>query len=372
MADPQFSPIYGDALPETSLRKVDEAVVNWLSHLTFRSQRPKVITVWQARQFAATQEIDPDVPNKSAFPLPVVTVAMTSITPAIDRRVVGNIYRLGPETGVDVTSLGLAVGDALTASWEGFLGYHKIVPGSVTITDGTQTMSDDALGGFTGDTTARSEINYETGRFLIEFPANSADGATVSATFKAYDSKIFVGNTREEVYVLPYPIAFDLSYQVDIWTKTQQDMQMIRSSLLSRFGYTDEAFICVDFGPYGEKAIPLVLSRIDDTTDLEPGERHRELRNTVSFTAKAWLFQIPIRTKVIRSANVALIDASSDPVNLSDGSPFMDWYCDIDHYTFSGSPPVITSVQESPDFTPPDRAIAFYGWVDGVLTQTGP
>lgn len=373
MADPQFSPASGDALPETSLRKVDEAVVGWLQHITFRSQNPKVITVWQSRQFASTAEIDPATGQKSAYPLPVLTVAMSSITPALDRRVVANIYNLGLPTSRFVPQQGVATGTGAVASYEGRLGAQNIVKGSVTFTDGTQTISDNGAGGFTGDTTTRSTINYDTGYYLIEFAASVALNAKVQVSYSFSSAKMYTGNGNNEVYVLPFPLPFDLSYQVDIYTKTQQDMQLIRSSLMSRFSYGDEAFICADFGHYGEKAIPLQLSRIDDTTDLEPGEGDKELRNTVTLTAKAWLFQVPIAKKTIQSVNVALIDGSP-PLddNIEDGSAFLDWYCDIDHYSFSGNPPTLDSVVESPDFTPPNRALAFFSWVDGELTNTGP
>lgn len=374
MPDPQRSPSAGDAVPETSLRKVDEAVVEWLQYLTFRSQHPKVITVWQSRQFASTAEINPVTGQKSAYPLPVVTVAMSSIAPALDRRIVANIYNLGLPTSRSVPQQGVATGTGAISSYEGRLGALNIVPGTVTFTDGSQSMSDDGEGDFTGDTTTRSEINYDTGRYLIEFTATPALDAAVRASYSFSSAKMYTGNQNNEVYVLPFPIPYDLSYQVDIWTKTQQDMQMLRGSLLSRFSYADETFISANFGHYGQKLIPLQLSRVDDSTNLEPEEGDKELRNTVTFTAKAWIFQVPVRTKVIQSVNVALLDGSS-PLsdNLVDGSAFLDWYCNTDHYTFSGSePPTLSSVQESPDFIPPDRALAFFSWVDGELTNTGP
>ena len=374
MADPQYSPTSADALPETSLRKVDEAVVSWLQHITFRAQKPKVITVWQQRQFATTAEIDPATGIKSAFPLPVLTVAMTSIAPDLHRRVVADIYRLGLPTAVPVAGQTVATGIGSLSSYEGYLGIQDIVPGTVSFSDGAQSMSDNGLGSFNGATTTRSRINYDTGYYLIEFTANVALDAALRASYSFKSSSMYTGNTRDEVYVLPFPLPFDLSYQVDIYAKTQQDMQMLRGSLLSRFSYTDETFICADFGHYGEKAIPLQLSRIDDTTELEPGEGDKELRNTVSITAKAWIFQVPVTKKVIKSVNVAMLDASSPQAdNLVDSSAFLDWYGDIAHYSFSGSnPPTLTSVTESSDFTPPDRAIAFFSWVGGELTNTGP
>jgi len=382
--DPQIPTTYEDVVPETCLRIVDEAVVSWLSHLKLRNQTPKVVTVWQSRQFAQQHEVhkDKDKPVKQAWPLPVVSVAMSGITPALDRRVVGQISHLGAASEVTVSAQVLATGDGLLSTFTGKLGWWPIVPGSLTITDGTQEVTDDGNGALVGDIDASGVniIDYSTGRYFVSFAAAVADQAQVTATFRVWDSRMYAKDDRSEVYVLPFPIPYDLTYQVDIWTKTQQDMQWLRSSLLSRFPYADETFLRATFGGYGDKVIPLRLDRVDDTTDLEPDEGHRQLRNTVTFTAKAWIFQVPIQIKTIQSINVAILDASSDEEkwngvcsNCQDGSAFMDWYGDDSHYTFSGTvPAVLQSVQESPDFTPPDRAIALFGWVDGTLTQTGP
>jgi hypothetical protein len=362
---------------------VDEAVVNWLSHLTFRNQNPKVVTVWQNRQFAQQHEVsNEDTPVKQSWPLPVISVAMSGITPAIDRRVVGQISHLGGEEEKTVSSQVLATGDGSTSSYEGKLGWFPISKGSLVITDGIQEVTDDGSGILTGDVDASGTniIDYDNGRYFVSFAAAVVDQTQITASFRAWDSRMYAKDDRSEVYVLPFPIPFDLTYQVDIWTKTQMDMQWIRTSLLSRFGYADETYLRASFGGYGDKIIPITLSRIDDTTDLEPDEKNRDLRNTVTFTAKAWIFGVPVRTKTIQSINVAFLDASSSEEkwngvcsNCQDGSAFMDWYGDNDHYTFSGNvPSVLLAVSESPDFSPPDRAIAFFGWEDGTLTQTGP
>jgi hypothetical protein len=361
---------------------VDETIVNWLSHLRFREQTPKVVTVWASRQFAQQHEVVEGQPTQQAWPLPVISVAMTGITPALDRRVVGQISHLGEDTEQTVTAQVLATGDGALSSFTGKLGWLPISRGSLTITDGTQTATDDGNGILIGDVDASATniIDYDSGRYFVSFAAATADQAQVTASFRAWDSRMYVGNDRSAVYVLPFPIPFDLTYQIDIWTKTQQDMQWLRTSLLSRFGYADETFLNATFGGYGEKLIPVSLTRIDDTTDLEPDEQHRELRNTVTLTAKAWIFQVPLQVKTVKGINVAFIDAGSDTNKFSgvcpnclDGSAFMDWYGDNDHYTFSGSvPAVLQAVSESPIFSPPDRAIAFMGWVDGTLTQTGP
>jgi hypothetical protein len=183
---------------------------------------------------------------------------------------------------------------------------------------------------------------------------------------------MFANQEGSELYILPFPLPYDITYQVDIWTKTQQDMQLLRTALLCRFPFTDETFLDLEVPGYGTQLLRLNLTRIDDTTDLEPGEADRELRNTVSITAHAWIYRIALKKKTIQSMNVVFIDAGSDVVNLYDESPFLDWYCDISHYTFSGNPPVLASVLESPTLAPPDRVLAWMSWVDGNLAGVGP
>ena len=375
LTPPQDSAYHEDTTPETCLRIVDQTVTDWLKTLRFRSQNPTVVTVWQSRQFAQQHEINHDKPVKQAFPLPIVTVAMSSIAPDLSRRIVGDVYRAGYDRVATVYSEAVDTGDAATSQYTGFLGYADIVPGSVTLTAGALVVTDDGDGTLVGDTdgSPANVIDYDTGHYTVTFSGLVGNGTPITAAYQATSNRMFANSERTEVYVLPFPLPFNLTYQIDIYTKTQQDMQMLRTDLLSRFVYTDETYLKATFGGYGEKLIPIRLSRIDDTTTLEPSEKDKELRNTITLTAQAWIFRCPVAKKVIRSANIAFIDAGTDPANLLDGSAFMDWYCDLEHYTFSDTvPAVLQAVDESPDFTPPNRAIAFYAWVDGTLTEVGP
>jgi hypothetical protein len=204
----------------------------------------------------------------------------------------------------------------------------------------------------------------------LGFAGTSPAHGTICGT-SSENLKIWHGNDQNEVFTLPFPLPYDLTYQVDFYTKTQQDMQWLRGAFLSRFSYTDETFLTNEFPGYGTKLIPIQLSRIDDLTDLEPDERRREIRNTATFTAKAWIFRVPLLKKTIRTINVAMIDAGSDPENLYDCSDFLEWYCDIDHYTFDDDG-VLQSVTESPTLSPPDRVLAWMSWVDGTLQNSGP
>lgn len=384
---PQNTEYYGDVAPETCLRIYDQMMVDWLSSLRFRDQTPKVVTVWASRQFSQQHEIHNDKPVKQAFPFPVISLISTGIVPALDRRSVQMIQRLGI-TEIAITGETLATGDGTSFGFVGNTNYAGVSPGSVTITAtrtvtpgpvppatyATMTVTDDGDGNLIGDVAASppSVINYTTGRYQVNFAYPVTNNTSIVGAYTSSDSRIYTSNERTANYVLPFPLPFDITYQMDIWTKTQQDMQLLRTALLSRFSFVDETFLECTIPGYGEKLIPVRLGNLSDTTDVEPDEKNRELRNTITMTVKGWIFRCPLTVKNIRRLNVALLDAGSDPVNLQDGSAFMDWYCDIDHYSFDGNY-YLDSVQESSRFAPPARALAWMGFDEhGVLAKTGP
>jgi hypothetical protein len=286
---------------------------------------------------------------------------MTGITPAIDRRVVANLSRLGHAEAIIPGDL-LGVGVGAVSAYEGYIDLKPIVPGTVVITAGSQVLTDNGAGTLIGSVgTLLNSIDYATGRYSLSFASNVPTGTDIRAAYHAMDSKIYANSERTELFILPFPLPYDLSYQIDLWTKTQQDMQALRTSLLCRFPFTDETYLTLPVPGYGSQLLRLTLNRIDDVTDLEPGEGDRELRNTVSLTAHAWIYRVALKRKTIRAANAVLIDAGSDPANLRDGSGFLDWYCDIDHYHFSPTG-TLTSVDESSVYTPPDRVISWVSW----------
>jgi hypothetical protein len=361
ITEPQTIPYLADVAPETSLRLVDEALTAWLSSMKLRSQTPTVTNIWQNRQFAQNHEMLPGQPPRQAKVWPVVSLSMTGITPAIDRRVVANISRLG-HMEVAIPGDLLRVGTNTTGAYEGFIDLKPIVPGTVVITAGAQTLTDNGNGAFIGNVgTLPNTVDYTTGRYRISFAAVVPTGTDIRVAYHAMDSKIYANSERTEMYILPFPLPFDIAYQIDLWTKTQQDMQALRTSLLCRFAYVDETYLTLQVPGYGAQILRLTLNRIDDVTDIEPGENDRELRNTVSITAHAWIYRVALKRKIIRTANVVFIDAGSDPVNLRDGSGFLDWYCDIDHYHFS-STGALTSVDESSVYTPPNRVLSWLSW----------
>jgi hypothetical protein len=178
-----------------------------------------------------------------------------------------------------------------------------------------------------------------------------------------------VKEDKEAMLIYPWPLPYSFPYQIDIWTKTRQDWRLLTTSLMARFPDLDTTYICVDIPGYGEKLIKMTLDSVDDTSDLETGEEDRTLRATVSLTLHGWIFRVPRIKRTITKAHAVILDASSDPDNLLDGSDFVDWYCDADHYNFNADGSLLTSVDESPQFAPPNRALFWISYNRGNFTE---
>lgn len=302
-------------MPESSLRAQDQMVVDWLRGLTFRNQHPKVREAHLSRQFAATHEIDEDVvPDvKQVAPFPQISAYMKGIFPDTERRLARGF----------MVNLG-----PRPRVWKPEL--HTSVPAD---------PSDPRLNGV--------------------------------------DNRAYVTTDKSEIYLIPWPLAFDMEYQIDILTKTQRDMVLLRSALLARFDNVNETYLYADIEGIGRQMIRVSLDRVDDTSDLEPsGERERTLRSTISITVHGWIYRVPVRKKTVQNAHVVVIDASGeDPIaddTLDDGSEFLAWYNDPDNYTFSADGATLLSVQESPTFTPPNRVLFWVTRDEAGNTVIGP
>lgn len=420
--DPQATPFNDDLTPETSLRLVDEALVAWLGTLTFRGQRPRIVTAWQSRQFAQQHELLNSDDTKQSVTMPYVTLTLTSYTPALDRRVVANIAALGRNPQLWNPSGGREgcgqTPDPSTLDPDGDNRMYKNLAeastGKALVTSGSSAPYDfDAIasGGdvtldivVDGDAqrltfTAAQFADYTAatvaeiiaagqpqlvGATLSEAPPGSL---TITSDSQGQGSSIQVGggtansalnfNTnsvvvqgKDELYILPFPLPYDIAYQIDFFTKTRQDLRFLTSSFMSRFPNLDETFLRICVPGLGNQLLPVLLGRIDDTSDLETGEAERTLRHTATITAKAWIYQVPVRKKTILKADIAIFDATGE--SLEDGSEFLDFYCDASHYLFS-SDGTLQDVDESTSpFTPPDRTIAILNFENGSLTGSGP
>ncbi len=298
--DPQTNLFYNDVAPEGSLRLIDQTVTDWLASFRFRDQTPKVVSALQSKQFAQAHEVD-ELTNpdvKQAASFPKISVYMTNIRPDTSRR-------QGPNT---------------------FL--VNVGPNPV--------------------------IWKPNLHCSVEPEPNDP-------RIQGTDNRAFVTTAQDELYLMPWPLSFDMDYQIDILTKNQQDMILLRSALLARFTGVDETYLETCFPGYGKQMIRVTLNQIADTSRLEQGEEERELRSTVGITVHGWIFRIPVRKKTIQNKHFVIIDASGeDPTGLDtldDGSDFLGFYNDPDNYVFTADGSSLVSVAESPTFAPPNRVL---------------
>jgi hypothetical protein len=163
-------------------------------------------------------------------------------------------------------------------------------------------------------------------------------------------------STKEGVYSYPWPMPITMGYQVDIWTKTQQDMRTIRTSILSKFQlHPDLTYVVIDYPVYGPKEIFVELTVDTDNSNLEAGESDRELRHTISLDVQGYIFKTPDVIRTIRNAHVAIIDG--DPKD----DDLVEWYSDNTHYTFNSDYTAITAVDEN-SYSPPSRILSLLSW----------
>ncbi len=86
----------------------------------------------------------------------------------------------------------LAVGDGGTTSFNATLGSVPVVPEKLSITDGSQVLTDDGNGSLTGD--GSGTVNYETGEISFSFDEAPSNGASIVASYRSYS-----GVTAEDI-----------------------------------------------------------------------------------------------------------------------------------------------------------------------------
>jgi len=81
----------------------------------------------------------------------------------------------------EVTGEVIATGDGTTGPFTGFLANPPIVPGSLSITDGVETITDNGDGTLSGP--VGNTINYDTGAYSVTFTAATEIGAVITADY---------------------------------------------------------------------------------------------------------------------------------------------------------------------------------------------
>jgi len=182
---------------------------------------------------------------------------------------------------------------------------------------------------------------------------------------------MFLDNKNTKAALVPWPLPILIPYQIDIWTKTRQDLRYLETAVMERFVFSDTTYVNFDFGEgYGEKIVRLTLDSVDDTSDLETGEKERELRKTISTTLHGWIFLTPEIVKTVQQYHIVYIDADDGKL---DDQTFLDHFCNISNYNFNSDYSQIISINESPAHAPPEnRVLLWLSYGEDGLVGTGP
>lgn len=105
-----------------------------------------------------------------------------------------------------------------------------------------------------------------------------------------------------------HPLPYDFNYQLDIWTKYRDDLNLILAYTMTKFE-NQFATLQIDLGhPWGVKKVFVRAEHVTDNTDssLEP-DNDREPRATVDLVLEGWL---PLKPKDVRTVRKVIADVS--------------------------------------------------------------
>lgn len=125
-----------------------------------------------------------------------------------------------------------------------------------------------------------------------------------------------------------FPLPFDITYNVDFWMRRKFTDAHIREWLMVQHSpigaANNELFLTAEFGePWGNKIIPVTDLSYTDNSDLEPDEdSDRNLRFTLNFTLKAWVFPPPSTAR----PTVLRVITDVGPMSLQNPNEFQSTY----------------------------------------------
>jgi len=111
-----------------------------------------------------------------------------------------------PETGENIDE-----GDGTETEFDAELENTPVIPGSVTVTDGVETFTDDGAGDLTGNLGGDGSIDYVSGEVDVEFNTAPANGADIECDYEYYK------NVVDTIYIFSKNIA---SNDLGSWKKT--------------------------------------------------------------------------------------------------------------------------------------------------------
>lgn len=200
------------------------------------------------------------------------------------------------------------------------------------------------------DLRERFEETIDTGAAYTDFEKDQEQIALPIASFMRTDLMVdmtrfnpndvrkvdYLTQDQSEAYTHKWPLPYNISYQVDFWTRYESTLDSIRVWLMMQFMGGNFRLTPVDFRDvsrfYGIKNVYTRFDGINDTSDLEPGTEPRIERATTTLEMQGWIFY-PI--EVVKTVLSGQVDVSIVPctIPLDDAAALDDQYI-VDTVTF--------------------------------------
>jgi len=107
---------------------------------------------------------------------------------------------------------------------------------------------------------------------------------------RTYRGRVYSADQKVS-YNAPYPLPWDMTYQIDFWAKNRDTMNAF--GLFVQTESTPLGRLMVDFSPvwlpWGEKIVTFDLREITDNSQLEPDEEDRVLRLSATMVLHGWV-----------------------------------------------------------------------------------
>jgi len=169
------------------------------------AEKVKAFTVWRIYKFH-----DPDgrIAELSRKGLPIYTLIRMYYDKYLGGEIIfknvllnegiTKIWELVIGSFAKVTGEVIGTGDGYATTFTATLANKPVKPGTVKVTDGYETFTDNGDGTLTGDKGGSGTINYVTGEISVTFASAPASGADITADYQWLD--VF-DNTNAELGV---------------------------------------------------------------------------------------------------------------------------------------------------------------------------
>jgi len=119
----------------------------------------------------------------------------------------------------------------------------------------------------------------------------------------------YLRQDKDEIYQYRFPLPYNITYQVDFWTRYESTLDAIKVWVMLRFPHGNYLYLPVDFREiskhYAIQNVYTQFGGITDTSDLEPGSEQRIIRATMTLDLQGWIF-FPV--EIVKSVLCGQID----------------------------------------------------------------